>query len=60
MATMSGSPGQVDVLGSPVGLRGEPVGQQPRAAEEAIGHGRALVRAGKRSQKCSKSVSRRK
>lgn len=44
-------PGQVDVLVSPVGLRGEPVGQQPRVADGLLGRGKALIRAGERSQK---------
>lgn len=39
------------MLGSPVGLKGEPVGQHRMTAEEAIAHGEALVRAGKRSQR---------
>lgn len=39
------------MLVSLMGLKGEPVGQHRMTAEEAIAHGEALVRAGKRSQK---------
>lgn len=39
------------MLVSLMGLKGEPVGQHRMTAEEAIAHGKALIRAGERSQK---------
>lgn len=44
-------PGQVDVLVSLMWLKGAPVGQHRMTAEEAVAHGKALIRAGERSQK---------